>query len=111
MFVQGGMTPHEALRAGTFNGAFYLGLDGDIGSLEPGKLADLVVIDGDVLSDIRKSEDITHTMINGRLYDADTMDEIAPDARARPTLAWEKDGTWVRGATDAETNGCGCHAD
>ncbi len=110
MFVQGGMTPHEALRAGTLHGAFYLGLDGDIGSLQPGKLADLVVIDGDVLGDIRKSEDITHTMVNGRLYDASTMDEIAPRARARPTLAWEKDGTWVRGATDADAHGCGCGA-
>jgi imidazolonepropionase-like amidohydrolase/Tol biopolymer transport system component len=45
MLVQGGMTPHEALRAGTLNGARYIGLDGDLGSLEKGKLADLAVLD------------------------------------------------------------------
>ncbi len=44
MFGQGGMTPLEALRASTLNGAAYLGLDGDIGSIEPGKLADLIVL-------------------------------------------------------------------
>ena len=53
-----------------WNGARYLGLDADIGSLEPGKLADLVVIDGDVLRDIRVSDRVTHVMLNGRLYDA-----------------------------------------
>jgi imidazolonepropionase-like amidohydrolase/Tol biopolymer transport system component len=111
MFVQGGMTPHEALRAGTLNGAFYLGLDGDLGSLEPGKLADLVVVDGDVLADIRRSEDVRFTMINGRLFDAATMDEVAPRARKRAPLAWERDGVWVRGTSDTDAHGCGCHAD
>jgi imidazolonepropionase-like amidohydrolase/Tol biopolymer transport system component len=92
MFVQGGMTPHEALRAGTLAGAHYLGLDRDIGSLEVGKLADLAVIDGDVLADIRKSEAVRYTLVNGRLYDARTMDEIAPRSRERPRFHWQRAG-------------------
>jgi len=88
-FVQGGMTPHEALRAGTLLGAKYLGLDRDIGSLEVGKLADIAVIDGDVLGDIRTSENVRYVIINGRLFDSKTMDELAPRARKRPPLHWQ----------------------
>jgi imidazolonepropionase-like amidohydrolase len=89
MFVQGGMTPHQALRAGTLAGAWYLGLDKDIGSLEVGKLADLAVIEGDVLRDIRRSEHVRYTMVNGRLYDAKRVDEVAPRAKARGKFWWE----------------------
>ena len=89
MFVQGGMTPHEALQVGTINGARYLGMDAHLGSLEPGKLADLVVIDGNPLENIRESEQIRYTMVNGRLYDARTMDELWPRERKRGRLWWE----------------------
>lgn len=89
MFVQGGMTPHESLRAGTLYGARYLGMDGDIGSLEPGKLADLVVLDGNPLEDIRASETVRYTMLNGRLFDAAEMDELWPRERRRGRLWWE----------------------
>jgi imidazolonepropionase-like amidohydrolase len=75
MFVQGGMTPLEALRAATIAPAQYLGFDRDLGSLEPGKLADLVVIDGDVTRDIRVSDRVTSVMLNGRLFDASTLKE------------------------------------
>ncbi len=90
MLVKGGMTPHEALRAATLNGARYLGLDADIGSLEPGKLADLVVIDGDVLQDIRVSDRVTHVMQNGRLYDALTMNEAGATPRERRPFFFER---------------------
>src|SRR5690606_14453423 len=73
MLGQGGLTPHEALRAATLDGAFYVGLDGDVGSLEPGKLADLLVLDANPLDDLRNSESIRVTMLNGVLYDANTM--------------------------------------
>ncbi|MCH7664833.1 MAG: PD40 domain-containing protein [Acidobacteria bacterium] len=89
MLVQGGMTPHQALYSATLQGARYLGMDSDLGSLEPGKLADLVVIDGNPLEDIRQSENVTYTMVNGRLYDAATMNEIGNRERAREQLWWE----------------------
>jgi imidazolonepropionase-like amidohydrolase len=89
MPAQGGMTPHQALRAATLNGAAYLGLDGDIGSLKAGKLADVIVIDGNPLADIRQSEKVRYTMVNGRLYDAAMMDEIGDHPRKRGQLSWE----------------------
>nr|NIP78947.1 amidohydrolase family protein [Gemmatimonadota bacterium]NIQ53558.1 amidohydrolase family protein [Gemmatimonadota bacterium]NIU73715.1 amidohydrolase family protein [Gammaproteobacteria bacterium]NIX43864.1 amidohydrolase family protein [Gemmatimonadota bacterium]NIY08079.1 amidohydrolase family protein [Gemmatimonadota bacterium] len=89
-FVQGGMTPLEALAVGTINGAKYLGLDRDLGSLEPGKLADLVVLDANPLDDITHSDDIAMVMLNGRLYDAATLTEVAPRERERLPLPWER---------------------
>jgi hypothetical protein len=86
MYAQGGMTPLEVLRVGTLNGARYLGLDGDVGSLEPGKLADLAVLDGNPLENIRNTDSVSMVMVNGRLYDAATMDEIGLRPRKRPPL-------------------------
>jgi imidazolonepropionase-like amidohydrolase/Tol biopolymer transport system component len=90
MFVQGGMTPMEALRTATINGAKYLGLDDDLGSLEKGKLADLVVLDKNPLENIRNTDSVRMVMLNGRLYDAETMNEIAPTPRTRLPFYWER---------------------
>ena len=90
--VQGGFTPWEAFRSASLDGARYLGMDKDLGSIEPGKLADLVVIDGKPLEDIRDSEKIAFTMQNGRLYDASTMDQVAPAKVKRQPLFFEKEG-------------------
>jgi len=89
MFEQGGMTPLEALRCATINGAVYLGIDGDVGSLEKGKLADLVVLDRNPLEAIRNSDSINMVMLNGRLYDARTLDEIGNTPRKRGRFPWE----------------------
>ena len=88
--VQGGMTPHEALRCATISGAQSLGYEREIGSLEPGKLADLVVMDKDPLQDIRNTNSVSRVMVNGRLYDAATMNEVAPRQKARPSFWWEE---------------------
>jgi len=90
-FVRGGMSPLEALRAGTISSARSLGFDRDIGSLETGKLADLVILDADPLADIRNSDHIARVMLGGRLYDAKTMDEIDTGAgpHAKAKYFWE----------------------
>lgn len=85
----GGMTPMEIIRVATLNGAKYLGMDKDVGSLEVGKLADLVIIDGDVLKDIRQSDRISQVMLNGRLYDTSTMNEVGAHPKNRKPLFFE----------------------
>ncbi|MGH9314256.1 MAG: amidohydrolase family protein, partial [Vicinamibacterales bacterium] len=89
MLAQGGLTPMEALRAATINGAKYLGLDGEIGSLDKGKLADLIVLDRNPLENIRNTDSVNMVMLNGRLYDAATMDEIGNHPRKRKPFYWE----------------------
>jgi len=92
MMEQGGFTPWEMLRAATASGAYSLGMDADIGSLEPGKLADLVIIDGNPLEDVRRTEYVHATMINGRLYAAETMNEVWPRQVERIPFFWELEG-------------------
>ncbi|MDD4052466.1 MAG: amidohydrolase family protein, partial [candidate division Zixibacteria bacterium] len=84
MLQQGGMSNHEALRCATWMGARSIGLDRELGSIQPGLLADIIVIDGDPMTDIRQSENIIYTMINGRLYDAKTLDQIEPEKKPLP---------------------------
>jgi imidazolonepropionase-like amidohydrolase/Tol biopolymer transport system component len=90
-FTLGGMTPMEALRTATLAGAEALGFGKDLGSLEPGKLADLVVIDGDPLKEIRDSAKVVYTMKGGVLYDAATMDEVWPRARPLGAFFWQRE--------------------
>ena len=89
MLAQGGLAPLQAIRAGTLWGAEYIGMDREIGSLEPGKLADLVVLDRNPLEDIRNSESVRMTMMNGRLYDAETMNETVSRELPRKPFFWE----------------------
>lgn len=106
--AMGGATPMEALRMGTIDGARYLGMDKDVGSLETGKLADLVIIDGDVLHDIRQSDKVVSVMLNGRLYDSASMNEIGAHPKTRKKLFFENiDGAYVPTTTDTWTKGHG----
>ncbi|NRF38130.1 amidohydrolase family protein [Pedobacter foliorum] len=89
MLVQGGMTPLQAIRSATVNGSLYLGMNKEIGSLENGKLADLVIMDANPLDDIRNSEKIKYVMVNGRIYDSLSMNEIGGREKLRGKLWFE----------------------
>jgi len=86
MMAQGGMSNLEALRSGTYDGARHLGLDRDLGSITPGKLADLVIIQPgrDPTREIRDTEFIQWTIANGRVYNAKTMAERQPGGELAP---------------------------
>jgi imidazolonepropionase-like amidohydrolase/Tol biopolymer transport system component len=73
MLVQGGMTPYQALQAATLNGARYLGMDKELGSIESGKLADLVILDQNPLENIYNSEKVHAVILNGKWYEGATL--------------------------------------
>lgn len=77
-YASGGMTPHEILQAATRGSARVLGLQDLIGTIEPGKLADLLVFERDPLQDIRNAEALAWVIRQGRPYEADTLDEVLP---------------------------------
>ncbi|MEM7354400.1 MAG: amidohydrolase family protein [Acidobacteriota bacterium] len=89
--AMGGMTPIEVLRAATIDGARITGIDPDLGSLEIGKLADLVVLASDPLEDIRNTTSIRYVMKNGELYDGATLDQIWPVEKPLPRFWWWED--------------------
>ena len=89
-FVRGGMSPLQALSTATITPAQHLGYADDIGSLEAGKLADLVILDSNPLDDIRNTDNIEHVMIGGRLYEAGSMDEVLSGNAKLAPYYWEK---------------------
>ncbi|WP_228241759.1 amidohydrolase family protein [Porphyrobacter sp. GA68] len=91
--ARGGATPVEALAAATIMPARAYGYDRDIGSLEVGKLADLVVLDANPLENIRDTDKVHRVMLGGRLYDPLTMNEVTTGDRRRAPYWWETEGS------------------
>jgi len=114
MLQQGGLSNHEALKAATINGADYIGASDEIGSLEKGKLADLIILDKNPLEDIQNSNSVIYTMINGRLYDINTMNEVGNYNTKRSKFYFEMDGYNQGVPFNTNTNSfttptCSCH--
>ena len=80
--------PLGALRVATLHGAYFLGMQQDLGSIETGKLADLVVLNSNPLANIRATTDMMYVMKGGILYDADTLNEIWPESRPYGPYYW-----------------------
>ncbi|MGI9323606.1 MAG: amidohydrolase family protein [Pseudomonadales bacterium] len=89
--ASGGFSAVQALRAATIDGAKMIGVNQDIGSLEPGKLADMVVLASNPLDDLRATTDITRVIKGGVIYDARSLAELWPEQKPPPQRWWQVD--------------------
>ncbi|MAO09673.1 MAG: hypothetical protein CMC07_01965, partial [Flavobacteriaceae bacterium] len=104
----------EALKTATINAAEYIGAGDDVGSLEKGKMADLIVLTDNPLDDIENTQSIEMVMVNGRLYDANTLNEIGNHPKERAPFWWENNKynqafPWHQETESFMRGGCGCH--
>ncbi|MFT6930817.1 MAG: hypothetical protein ACJAQ7_002310 [Sediminicola sp.] len=87
--ASGGMKNHEALKVATILGATALGLDGDLGTLETGKLADILILSKNPLEDIRNTNSMEHVVKNGKVYNANNLDEVWPIEKKAEVFDWQ----------------------
>ena len=94
LLEKGGATPMEMLRAATLTGAEKIGVEDHLGSIEPGKLADLVILNSDPLESIRNTEDIEYVVKNGFVYHAESMTQMWPEYKPLRKTWWHSDEDW-----------------
>lgn len=87
----GGVGNLDVLKSATIRGAEAIGYAQDLGSIEPGKLADLLVLGKDPLKDIHNTNSIRYVMKNGELFDGDTLNEVWPRQKKLAPLWWWND--------------------
>ncbi len=110
----GGMTNMEVLRAATIHGAEYIGMEQSLGSIKVGKLADIIILEKNPMEDIHYINSVMYTIINGRMFDTETMDEVGNYNKPRSKFFWEQEGYNDNFEWHAETHsftgiGCSCH--
>jgi imidazolonepropionase-like amidohydrolase len=81
-FVEAGFTPMEALQTATSNPAKFLGMEASFGSVEPGKIADLVLLTADPLDDVGNTRKISVVVANGHIFDRAALDQILTHVEA-----------------------------
>lgn len=81
--VAAGLSPAEALKTATVNPALYFGLEDEYGSVDPGRVADLILLDANPLHDIRNAQRIRAVVFNGNLYDRGVLDGLHARVRER----------------------------
>ncbi len=87
--ASGGMENHDALKVATLHGATALGLETDLGSIEEGKLADILIMAQNPLDSLRNTNTLTHVIRNGTVYSSDTLDEVWPATKKAAPFTWQ----------------------
>lgn len=86
----GGISPYGALKYATILGAQSLGLDGDLGSIEAGKIADLVILDANPLENLRNTNTVSKVIKDGKVYDTKALDLEWPNIKKAPKYYWQR---------------------